>query len=51
MSENIYVVEWASDEWGEYHDWKGLEFRTLDHAKEWAMDKCLAGFAVRMYVK
>ena len=48
---NIYVVEHASEEWGEHHDWHESFFSSLDEAKEFAMQKCLEGNAVRMYIK
>lgn len=46
-----YVVEHASEEWGEHPAWYETVFSTLDEAKEFAIQKCLEGDAVRMYTK
>jgi hypothetical protein len=48
---NVYVVEYASEEWGEHPAWYDKCFNTLDEAKDFAMQKCLAGDAVRMFTR
>jgi hypothetical protein len=51
MKQKLYVVEYASDEWGEHPAWYEQVCTTLDEAKEFAMQKFLEGDAVRLYVK
>jgi hypothetical protein len=51
MKQKLYIVEYASNEWGERPAWYSQEHTTLEEAKEFAMQKCLDGDAVRMYIK
>ena len=48
---NVYVVEYASEEWGQNPAWNDKYFNTLAEAKDFAMQKCLEGDAVRMYTR
>ena len=49
--EKIYVVEWASDAWGEHKDWVEKEFTELREAEAEVLDQVGFGNAVRMYIK
>ena len=48
-----YIVEWASDEWGEYKTdaWQEKEFSDTKDAEEYAISKAFEGYAVRLYIK
>jgi hypothetical protein len=48
---NVYVVEYASEEWGEHPDWKSVELTDLNEANQRALAFLWIGNAVRMYTK
>jgi hypothetical protein len=51
MKVKKYVVEVAKGEWGVHTDWIETEFNDIETAKTFVNNACLAGNAVRMYVK
>lgn len=46
-----YVVEWASEAWGEHKDWEEKEFTKLEDAEAEVLRQVGYGNAVRMYIK
>ena len=48
---SVYVVEYASEEWGGHPAWYENEFDNLQDAEQEALAHLGWGDAVRMYVK
>ena len=49
--EKLYIVEWASDSWGEHKDWVEKEFTNLQDAEVEVLEQVGFGNAVRMYIR